>query len=106
MTYMIMRTGKISKPQLKRVYFIMNGRSINWFCEECLEFLHQGNWTKLQCLQYPSQINVDNLINIRHETRRCFISKGQEYLQGKINELAKNSESKNIRDLYRSIHEF
>lgn len=60
----------------------------------------------MQCLQYPSQINVDNLISIKHETRRHFISKGQEYLKDKINELATNSESKNIRDLCRGIHEF
>jgi len=60
----------------------------------------------LQCLQYPSQINVDSLINIKHETRRRFICKGQKYLKGKINELATNSESKNIRDLYGGIHEF
>jgi hypothetical protein len=31
------------------------------------------------------------------------ISKGQEYLKG---EIATNSESKNIRDLYRGLHEF
>ena len=60
----------------------------------------------MQCLHYPSQINADNLINIRHETKRRFISKRQEYLKSKINELATKSECKNIRNLYGGIHKF
>jgi hypothetical protein len=30
----------------------------------------------------------------------------REYLKDKINELARNSKNKNIRDLYRGINEF
>jgi hypothetical protein len=32
--------------------------------------------------------------------------KWNKYLKDKINELAKNSKNKNIRDLYRGINEF
>jgi hypothetical protein len=60
----------------------------------------------LQWLQYPSEINGDNLNNVRRETSRHFRNKKGEYLKDKINELATNSKNKNIRDLYRGIHEF
>jgi hypothetical protein len=56
----------------------------------------------LQC----SQISVDNLQNLRHETNRTFGNKKREYLKGKINELETNNKNKNIRDLYSSINEF
>jgi hypothetical protein len=57
-------------------------------------------------LQNPSQINGDNLKNLRRETNRTFKNKKREYLKGKINELQTNNKNKNIRDLYRSINEF
>jgi hypothetical protein len=57
-------------------------------------------------LQNPSQINGNNLQNLRHETSRTFRNKKWEYLKGKINELETNNKNKNIRDLYRSINEF
>jgi hypothetical protein len=57
-------------------------------------------------LQNPSQIDGDNLKNLRRETSRTFRKKEREYLEGKINELANNNKHKNIRDLYRDIHEF
>jgi hypothetical protein len=53
---------------------------------------------KLQWLQDPSEINGDNLNNIRRETRRHFRNKEREYLKDKIDELAMNSKIKNIRD--------
>jgi hypothetical protein len=37
------------------------------FDEEWLSFLDQGKQAKMQWLQYPNQINVDNLNNIRRE---------------------------------------
>jgi hypothetical protein len=52
-------------------------------------------------LQNPSQINGDNLQNLRRETSRKFRNK-----KGKINELEINNKNKNIRDLYRGINEF
>jgi hypothetical protein len=58
----------------------------------------------LQWLQDPSQINGDDLNNIRHETSRHFGNKKKEYLKDRINELATNSKNKNIRDLNRGIN--
>jgi hypothetical protein len=66
----------------------------SWFDEECSKLLDQ--W-----LQDPSEINGDNLDNLRCEASRHFRNKEREYQKNKINELATNSKSKNIRDLYR-----
>jgi hypothetical protein len=63
----------------------------------------QRKQTKLQWLQDPSEINGDNLNNVRREASRQFRNKKREYLKDKINELAMNSKNKNIRDLYRGI---
>jgi hypothetical protein len=57
-------------------------------------------------LQNPSQINGDNLKNLRCETRRTFMNKKREYLKGKINEHETNNRNKNIRYLYTGINEF
>jgi hypothetical protein len=57
-------------------------------------------------LQNPSQINGDNLQNLRHETSRIFRNKKREYLKGKINEPETNNKNKNNRDLNRGINEF
>jgi hypothetical protein len=57
-------------------------------------------------LQNPSQINGDNLQNLRRETSRIFRNKKREYLKGKIHELETKNKNKNIRDLYRGINEF
>jgi hypothetical protein len=60
----------------------------------------------LQWLQNPSEINGDNLNNVRREARRYFRTKKKEHLKDKIKELATNSKNKNIRDLYRRVNEF
>jgi hypothetical protein len=60
----------------------------------------------LQWLQDPSEINGDNLCNVRREASRYFRNKKREYMKDRINELATNSKKKNIRDLYRGINEF
>jgi hypothetical protein len=60
----------------------------------------------LQWLQNPSEINGDYLSSVRREASRYFRNKKKEYLKDKINELATNSNNKNIRDLYRGISEF
>jgi hypothetical protein len=57
-------------------------------------------------LQYPSEINGDNLNNVRREASRHFKNKKREYPKYKINDLATNSKNKNIRDLYRGRNEF
>jgi hypothetical protein len=60
---------------------------------------------KLKWLHDQSEINGDNLNNMRCEASRYFRNKKREYLKDKINELATNSKNKNIRDLYRGINE-
>jgi hypothetical protein len=57
----------------------------------------------LQWLEDPSEINGDNLNNVRREASRHFRNEKRENLKDKINELATNSNNKNIRDLYRGI---
>jgi hypothetical protein len=46
--------------------------------------------------QDPSEINGDNLNNVRREASRHFRNKKREYLKDKINELATDSKNKNI----------
>jgi hypothetical protein len=77
-----------------------------WFDEGCSELLDQRKQAKLQWLQDPSEINWDNLNNVRCEASRYFRNNKKEYLKDKINELATNSKNKNIRDLYRGINGF
>jgi hypothetical protein len=57
-------------------------------------------------LENPSQINGDNLQNLRRETSRIFRNRKREYLKDIFHELETNNKNKNIRDLYRSINEF
>jgi hypothetical protein len=54
--------------------------------------------------QDPSEINRDNLNNVRREASRYFRNKKREYLKDKIKELAMNSKNKNTTDLYRGIN--
>ncbi|PNF42182.1 hypothetical protein B7P43_G07312, partial [Cryptotermes secundus] len=72
----------------------------------CSKLLDQRKQAKLQWLQDPSELNGDNLNNIRHETSRHFRNKKREYMTDKIDELAMNNKNKNIRDLYRGINDF
>jgi hypothetical protein len=75
-----------------------------WFDEGCSKLSDQRKQTKLQGLQDPSQINKDKTNNARRVAGRHFMNKKREYLTDKINELAKHSTNKNIRDLYRGIN--
>jgi hypothetical protein len=70
-----------------------------------LNFTQSFHLCKLQWLQDPSEINGDDLNNIRPEASRHFRNK-KKYLKDKINELGTKSKSKNLRDLYRGINEF
>jgi hypothetical protein len=60
----------------------------------------------MQWLQDPSQSNVDNMNNLRHESSRHFRNKKKEYLKAKIDEHETNSKMKNVKDLYRDINDF
>jgi len=77
-----------------------------WFDDECLGFLDQRKRAKIQCIQDPSQSNVDNLNKLRREVNRHFRNKKKAYLRAKIEELETNSKIQNIRDLYRGNSDF
>jgi hypothetical protein len=46
-----------------------------WFDNGCSELLDQGKQARLQWLQDSSEINEDNLSNVRHEAKRHFRNK-------------------------------
>jgi hypothetical protein len=87
---------KISAKETLGYYELKKHKS--WFDEGCSKLLDKGN------KQDSSEINGDNLNNIRREASMYFRNKKMEYLKDKINELATNSKNKNIRDLYRGIN--
>jgi hypothetical protein len=55
-------------------------RHKQWFNEGCSTLSDQWKRAKLQCLQCQSEINGDNLNNIRRETSRHFKNIKREYL--------------------------
>jgi len=57
-----------------------------WFDEERLGFLDQRKKVKMQWIHDPSQSNVDNLNNIRHDASRHFRNKKMAYLKAKVEE--------------------
>jgi hypothetical protein len=71
-----------------------------------LKIIRSKETARLLWLQNPSEINGENLNNVRCEASRQFRNKKREYLKDKINEPATNSKNKNIRDMYRDIHKF
>jgi hypothetical protein len=71
-----------------------------------LKIIDQRKQAKFQCLKDPSEINGDNLNNVRGEASRYLGNKKREYLKDKINVFATNNKNKNITDLYRGINEF
>ena len=77
-----------------------------WFDKECLGFLGQRKQVKMQWKQDPSQINVDNLNNVRRDASRHFRYIKRAYLKSKIDELEIKSKINKIRDLYRGINDF
>jgi hypothetical protein len=86
-------------------YYELN-KNKPWFTEGCSKLLDQRKQAKLQWSQDPNEVNGDNQNNIRLETSRLFRTKWREYLKHKIDELARNSKNKKIRDLYRGINYF
>jgi predicted thioredoxin/glutaredoxin len=57
-------------------------------------------------LQDPSKESEDNLSNVQWEASRHLRNKEREYLKNRINKLESTNKTKNIRELYRGIHEF
>jgi hypothetical protein len=74
--------------------------------QHCSKLVVQREKATLQWLQDQTEINWDNLNNVRHVASIHFRSKRREYLKDKINELAMNCKNKNIRDMYRGINQF
>jgi hypothetical protein len=67
-----------------------------WFDEGCWKSLDQRKQVKLQWLQDPSEINGDNLNNIRRETSRHFRNKrGNVSLTHSLMELSPSWEAAN-----------
>ena len=60
----------------------------------------------MQWVQDPSQSNVHNLNNVKHEATRHFRNKKKAYLKAKIEEIEINRKIKNIGDFYRGINDF
>jgi hypothetical protein len=77
-----------------------------WFDDECSKLIDQQKKAVLQWLQNPSQINGDNMKNLRCESSKMLRNNKREFLKDKINELETNNKTKNIRDLYRGTNEF
>jgi hypothetical protein len=77
-----------------------------WFNEGYSKLLDERKQAKLQWLQDPSEINGDNLNNVRCEASIHLRRRKREYLKNKNNELTANSKNKNTRDPYRRINEF
>jgi hypothetical protein len=46
-----------------------------WFDDECSKLIDRGKQAKLQWLQNPSQVNGDNMHNVRREASRTFRTK-------------------------------
>ena len=71
-------------------------------------FLDQRKQAKTQWIHAPSQSNLDNLTNVRHDASRHArnTKKKKTHLKVKIEELETNSKIENIRDSYRSINDF
>jgi hypothetical protein len=62
----------------------------HWFNEGCSKLLDQRKEARLHWLQDPSEINGDNLSNVRCKAGRHFRNKKRGYTKDKINELATN----------------
>jgi hypothetical protein len=56
-------------------------------------------------LHDPSEVDKDNLSNIRQEASRLFRNKKSAYLKDKIKKPESSSKNTNIRDQYRGINE-
>jgi hypothetical protein len=77
-----------------------------WFDDGFSKLLDQRKQAKLQWLQDPSEINGDNMNNVRCGASRHFRNEKRGYLKDRINELATSSKNKNITDLCRGINGF
>jgi ABC-type xylose transport system substrate-binding protein len=75
----IQETIKISAKDSLGYYELKEHKP--WFDEGCSKLLNQSKQTKFHWLQDPSEINRDNLNNVRHEASRYFKNKKRGYLK-------------------------
>jgi hypothetical protein len=68
-----------------------------WFDDGCSELLYQRKQAKLQWLHDPSEINRDNLNNVRCEATDISGIKRGNIRKKKLMSLQRNSKNKNIR---------
>jgi hypothetical protein len=73
---------KISAKESLRYYELKKNKL--WFDEGCTKLLDQRKQATLQWLQDPSEINGDNLNNMKRETSRHFRNKERQYLKDKL----------------------
>jgi hypothetical protein len=99
-------SDRTSKFQQESLGYFESKHHNPWFDKECSKSAVSSKQAKLQWLQDPSELNNDNLSDIRWEDSRHFRNKKTEHLKDKFNKLESNSENKNIRELYRGINEF
>jgi hypothetical protein len=74
------------------------------FDEGCSKLLDQREKARVQWLQDPGKINLDNLNNVRCETTRHYMNKKKEYLKDRIDELRMNSKNRNIACILKLIN--
>jgi hypothetical protein len=65
-----------------------------WFDEEFSKLVDGRKLAKLQWLQDPSEVNEDNLSNVRQETNRRTRNKKRECMIDRIKELESNSKKR------------
>jgi hypothetical protein len=68
-----------------------------WFDKGYSKLLHQRKQNKLQWLQDPSEINEDNLNNIRRETSRHFRNKKGNIRKKKLMSLQRTEETRTLK---------
>jgi hypothetical protein len=98
---MIRKNIKISEKESLGYYELKMHKL--WFDEGYLKLVGQRRQAKLQWLQDRSEINGDNLNNVKYEASRHFRNKKEGKSERQNNELATNSKN---RDLYRGINKF
>jgi hypothetical protein len=67
-----------------------------WFDEECSKLVDRRKQAKLQWLQDPSEVNEDNLSDVRREASRQFRNRKREYLKDKNNGLESKNKNKKM----------
>jgi hypothetical protein len=71
-----------------------------------LKIIRPKETSQIAVVTGSNRINGNKLKNKRRESSRHFRNKKRQYMKDKINELARSSKSKNVREIYREINGF